>query len=286
MQTVESLVDLRNTVHTWKQAGQSVALVPTMGNLHEGHLRLVDFAHTRADRVMVSIFVNPLQFGQGEDFDRYPRTGEEDARQLVSRQADLLYLPTVDVMYPRDAGQMTRVSVPGLSGRYCGQSRPGHFDGVATVVCKLLNQAQPDIAVFGEKDYQQLMIIQRLVADLDIPVKIAGVPTVREADGLAMSSRNGYLDQAEREQAPALYQTLQQLASDCSNEPPNFRALEKEGANLLEQAGFRTDYVAICRKQDLEPATDRDHDLVILCAAYLGKTRLIDNINVTVDQHA
>jgi len=282
MQTVESLVDLRNAVHTWKQAGESVALVPTLGNLHEGHLQLVDFARTRADRVVVSIFVNPLQFGQGEDLNSYPRTEVEDARLLVTRQTDLLYLPDVAVMYPRDPEQMTRVAVPGLSERYCGESRPGHFEGVATVVCKLLNQVQPDIGVFGQKDYQQLLIIQRLVTDLDIPVKIAAAPTVREDDGLAMSSRNRYLNYQQRCQATGLSKMLGTLSQSCKNGHEDYRALEHEGMKILEQAGFRPDYVAICRKHDLEPAVKEDRELVILGAAYLGKARLIDNISVTV----
>ncbi|HED17202.1 MAG TPA: pantoate--beta-alanine ligase [Gammaproteobacteria bacterium] len=282
MQTVESLLDLRNAVHTWKQAGESVALVPTLGNLHEAHLQLVDFARTRADRVVVSIFVNPLQFGLGEDFNSYPRTETEDARLLATRETDLLYLPGVAVMYPRDAQSMTRVVVPGLSDRYCGESRPGHFEGVATVVCKLLNQVQPDIGVFGKKDYQQLLVIERLVADLDMPVKIAGVETVREHDGLAMSSRNRYLDDQQRSQATGLSKMLGTLAQSCKKGHQDYRALESEGIKILEQAGFRPDYVVICRKNDLEPATGNDHDLVILGAGYLGKARLIDNISVTV----
>jgi len=282
MQTVESLVDLRNAVHTWKLAGESVALVPTLGNLHEGHLQLVDFARTRADRVVVSIFVNPLQFGPGEDFNNYPRTETEDARLLATRQTDLLYLPVVEVMYPHDAQHMTRVSVPGLSDRYCGESRPGHFEGVATVVCKLLNQVQPDMGVFGQKDYQQLRVIERLVADLDMPVKIAGVPTVRESDGLAMSSRNRYLNELQRSQATGLSKMLGTLAQSCENGHEDYRALEQTGIKILEQAGFRADYVAICRKHDLEPATVKDRELVILGAGYLGKARLIDNISVTI----
>lgn len=282
MQTVESLIDLRNAVHTWKLAGESVALVPTMGNLHEGHLQLVDFAHTRADRVVVSIFVNPLQFGQDEDFDSYPRTAAEDARLLATRQTDLLYLPTVAVMYPQQPERMTHVVVPGLSERYCGRSRPGHFDGVATVVCKLLNQVQPDISVFGNKDYQQLLVIERMVADLDIPVKVTGMPTVRDSDGLALSSRNRYLNDKQRSQATVLYQMLGSLAQRCVNGAEDFRALEKEGMKILEQAGFKPDYVAICRQHDLEPATDKDRGVIILGAAYLGKARLIDNISVTV----
>ena len=282
MQTVESLVDLRNAVHTWKQAGESVALVPTMGNLHEGHLQLVDFAHTRADRVVVSIFVNPLQFGQGEDFNTYPRTEAEDARLLATRQTDLLYLPTVAVMYPHDSEHMTRVAVPGLSERYCGASRPGHFEGVATVVCKLLNQVRPDIGIFGQKDYQQLLIIQRMVADLNMPVKIAGAATVRESDGLAMSSRNRYLSDQQRSKAPSLSKMLGTLAQSCESGAEDYRVLENKGMKILEQAGFRPDYVAICRKHDLEPAAGEDRELVILGAAYLGKARLIDNICVTV----
>ena len=280
MKTVHTVAGVRETVGEWKGGGLRVALVPTMGNLHAGHLRLVERALEGADRVVVSVFVNPLQFGPAEDFEAYPRTPEADARQLESAGADLLYLPSVQVMYPRPAGAQTRVEVPGLADILCGATRPGHFAGVATVVCKLFNQVQPDVAVFGEKDFQQLMVIRRMVADLDCPVEIVGQETVREADGLALSSRNRYLDEGERKAAPLLQRTLRSVADALRAGRRDFTGLEEEAAARLDAAGFRTDYVSIRRSRALEIPDAGDRGLVVLAAAALGKARLIDNVRL------
>jgi pantoate--beta-alanine ligase len=283
MITVETVADLRRSVAGWRAAGQRVALVPTMGNLHEGHLDLVRKARTLADRVVVTIFVNPLQFGQGEDFASYPRTLINDSDKLSGVKADLLFTPTVDEMYHRPQELQTKVEVPGLSALFCGASRAGHFIGVATVVCKLFNMAQPDIALFGEKDYQQLLVIRQMVEDLALPVEIQGLPTVREVDGLARSSRNGYLTDSERTIAPALYRQLQHTLTALKRGQSDFPALEQQAIANLESEGFRPDYYAIRRAENLaEPSRD-DKSLVILAAAYLGKARLIDNIQVTLD---
>ncbi|MBS1222574.1 MAG: pantoate/beta-alanine ligase, partial [Proteobacteria bacterium] len=212
MQTVHTIAELRAQVVAWKRAGERVAFVPTMGNLHRGHIHLVERARALAPRTVASIFVNPMQFGPSEDFAAYPRTLEADSRQLEAAGLDLLFSPSVAEMYPRPLEQMTQVTVPDLPAVLCGASRPGHFTGVTTVVSKLLNMTQPDIAVFGEKDWQQLVIIRRMAADLDMPVEIIGVPTVREPDGLALSSRNGYLSAGERAIAPTLYATLRATA--------------------------------------------------------------------------
>jgi len=208
--TVSDVGELRTRIESWRRGG-NVAFVPTMGNLHAGHLSLVQVARAKADRVVASVFVNPLQFGAGEDFDSYPRTLERDAEMLEREGTDLLFAPTVQTMYPKPQDEQTRVEVPGISGLLCGATRPGHFAGVATVVCKLFNMVQPDLAFFGKKDFQQLMVIRRMVEDLAMPVRIAGVETMREADGLAMSSRNGYLTNAERQVAPGLYKTLTEV---------------------------------------------------------------------------
>ena len=280
MITVNAVDDLRAQIDTWRRGG-NVAFVPTMGNLHAGHLSLVKEARKIADRVVASIFVNPLQFGAGEDFENYPRTFERDSEMLIEEGTDLLFAPPVEVMYPKPQADQTRVEVPGLSELLCGAHRPGHFVGVATVVCKLFNMVQPDIAVFGNKDYQQLMVIRRMVEDLAMPVAIVGVETMREADGLAMSSRNGYLGAQERALAPMLYRTLGDLAVRLGDGEDDFYRLEEEAAAALDGAGFRTDYIAIRRASDLLDPVPGDTELVILAAAYLGKARLIDNIEVT-----
>ncbi|WP_260294692.1 pantoate--beta-alanine ligase [Sedimenticola hydrogenitrophicus] len=283
MITVETVADLRHTIARWRAAGERVALVPTMGNLHEGHLDLVRKARSLADRVVVSIFVNPLQFGEGEDFAAYPRTLLDDSDKLSAVAADLLFTPPVDEVYRRPRSEQTRIEVPGLSGQFCGASRPGHFVGVATVVCKLFNMVQPDLALFGEKDYQQLLVIRRMVEDLAIPVTIHGLPTVREVDGLARSSRNGYLSDAERTIAPVLYRQLQQTVADIKQRKHDLAALERQALSRLEAEGFTPDYYAIRRAADLaEPGPD-DKSLVILAAAYLGKARLIDNIQLDLE---
>ncbi|MCQ8105609.1 pantoate--beta-alanine ligase [Methylomonas sp. SURF-2] len=276
MRIVKNIKDLRCVIGEWRQNGQSIAFVPTMGNLHAGHLQLVKTAQLQAHRVVVSIFVNPAQFGPNEDFASYPRTEQQDEDKLTACGADLLFLPDVGEMYPNPL--QTKVSVQGLSTLHCGASRPGHFDGVALVVCKLLNMVQPDLLFLGEKDFQQLAVIRTMVADLNIPVTIQGVPTVREADGLAMSSRNGYLTPAERQLAPLLYRALCDARAEALSDTADFPAIIERQSQALRNAGFELDYLRICRRADLLPADKSDTDLVILIAAKLGKTRLIDNI--------
>ncbi|MFM8341703.1 MAG: pantoate--beta-alanine ligase [Methylomonas sp.] len=276
MQTVSSVEALRSQVRQWRQAGLSVAFVPTMGNLHDGHLQLVNHAKQQADKVVVSIFVNPTQFGPNEDFASYPRTEQQDQQHLVACETDLLFLPSVETLYPK--GSQTQISVTGLSSLHCGAHRPGHFDGVALIVCKLLNIVQPDLLLLGEKDFQQLAVIRSMVADLNIPVSIQGVATVRESDGLAMSSRNGYLSEPQREIAPQLYQALMSARDAILAGNPDFQAISDQQIQALQQAGFSVDYFNICRTNDLAPAGDDDQNLVILVAARLGKTRLIDNV--------
>lgn len=276
MHIVNTVSKLRDAVRAWRLAGQSVALVPTMGNLHSGHLALVEEAKKTADRVVVSIFVNPTQFGVGEDFETYPRTEHEDRQKLNASGADLLFLPAVSDVYTPDA--KTVVSVTGLSKCYCGASRPGHFDGVATIVCKLFNMVQPDVALFGLKDFQQLTVIRTMVRDLDIPIEIVGVPTVREASGLAMSSRNGYLTVEEKTVAPKLYQSLCTAREAVLAGRQSYQEIEAQALQFLQEAGFQPDYFAICRASDLKKADEDDKELVLLAAAKLGKTRLIDNI--------
>jgi pantoate--beta-alanine ligase len=275
MHSVNTVEALRSLIHTWKAAGDSIAFVPTMGNLHAGHFQLVKAAKEKADKVVVSIFVNPTQFGAGEDFDSYPRTEAQDQEQLCAINTDLLFQPSVSEMYAPDA--KTVVSVTGLSELYCGASRVGHFDGVATVVCKLFNMVQPKVALFGQKDFQQLAVIRTMVKDLNIPVDIIGIETVREANGLAMSSRNGYLNQAEQQLAPLLYQSLCK-AREAILTGRNYTSVEQRALLTLQQAGFQPDYFRVCRSNDLAPAHINDTELVLLVAAKLGKTRLIDNL--------
>ncbi|MEW8030504.1 MAG: pantoate--beta-alanine ligase [Candidatus Thiodiazotropha sp.] len=279
METITEVEILRKRIGSWRKAGEMIGFVPTMGNLHEGHLALVDAARKRSDRSVVSIFVNPMQFGEGEDYESYPRTLEPDRRKLEQAGVDLLFAPSANTIYPQGNQAQTRVEVPELSDILCGASRPGHFIGVATIVCKLFNYVQPDIAVFGEKDYQQLMVIRRMVADLAIPVEILGLPTVREADGLAKSSRNGYLSTDERKRAPKLYEILKATAKSLKEGERNYALLEANGLDLLRSAGFRPDYFTIRQADDLMPPAREEQDLVVLAAAYMGTTRLIDNLN-------
>ena len=276
MQTVSSVEALRSQVRQWRQAGLSIAFVPTMGNLHDGHIQLVTQAKQQADKVVVSIFVNPTQFGPNEDFASYPRTEQQDQQRLVACDTDLLFLPGVETLYPN--GSQTQISVTGLSSLHCGAHRPGHFDGVALIVCKLLNIVQPDLLLLGEKDFQQLAVIRTMVADLNMPVSIQGVATVRESDGLAMSSRNGYLSEQQRQIAPQLYQALISAREAILAGNTDLQAVSEQQIQALQQAGFSVDYFNICRSNDLAPAGDDDQDLVILVAARLGKTRLIDNV--------
>jgi pantoate--beta-alanine ligase len=276
MRTVNTVSELRNAVREWRSAGQSVALVPTMGNLHAGHLALVSKAKEKADRVVVSIFINPTQFGVGEDFESYPRTEQEDQEKLNSSGADLVFLPAVSEVYASDA--KTIVSIAGLSEWYCGASRPGHFDGVATVVCKLFNIVQPDTALFGLKDFQQLTVIRTMVRDLNFPIEIVGVETVREASGLAMSSRNGYLSADEKAVAAKLYQSLCIARDAILAGQQSYEEIENSALLFLRDCGFQPEYFVVCRAGDLKKAGMDDVDLVLLAAARLGKTRLIDNI--------
>ncbi len=270
-------IELRRQIVAWRAQGERIAFVPTMGNLHAGHLSLVEAGHRYAERVAVSIFVNPLQFGPKEDLEAYPRTLDADRQALVQLGCDLLFVPSVQTLYPRGLDAQTRVEVPGLSDILCGLSRPGHFVGVATVVCKLFNLVQPDIAIFGEKDFQQLLILRRMVEDLAIPVEVIGMPTVREPDGLAMSSRNGYLTPEERAVAPALYRVLNEVAAALRS-GLSIKEAECAGIESLRIAGFRPDYLSVRRAEDLAPPGPEDRRLVILAAAYLGRARLIDHV--------
>lgn len=278
MQTVQTITEVRGRIALWRNQGQRIAFVPTMGNLHAGHMHLVRQAGQLADRVVVSIFVNPTQFGVNEDFASYPRTLAEDSLKLAENGAHLLFTPGVSEVYPRGIGNTTRVEVPGLSHILCGACRPGHFAGVATVVSILLNIVQPDMALFGEKDYQQLLVIRRMVADLCMPVQVLGVPTVREPDGLAMSSRNGYLSVEERARASRLYQALCEARDRIAGGETDLAVIETGAAQALTGAGFRVDYFSVRRADDLEPPAPGDRTLMILAAAWLGKARLIDNL--------
>ncbi len=261
------------------------ALVPTMGNLHAGHIFLVEKANSLADRVVASIFINPLQFGPNEDYHSYPRSFEQDSEKLEQAGVDVLFAPTVEEMYPRGLEHGSRVSVPSaLSGILCGASRPGHFTGVATVVNMLFNVVQPNIALFGEKDYQQLRIIQRMVSDLHIAVEIVGVPTQREEDGLALSSRNKYLSAEQRDIAPRLYSLLRALADRLRAGERDYPRLERETLDRLAGQGFKPDYVAIRRESDLMPPGEDDTQFRLFVAAWLGQARLIDNLAVDLEQ--
>ena len=280
MLIISSIVELQTIVKSWKAAGESIALVPTMGNLHAGHLSLVNNAQQHANRVIVSIFVNPTQFGPGEDFTNYPRTLNEDQKRLNNHAVDLLFLPACETLYDPDAS--TQITVNVLSEQHCGAFRPGHFSGVATIVAKLFNLVQPEFAFFGEKDFQQLLIIRKMVRDLNFPIIIKSAPTVREPDGLAMSSRNSYLNQQQRELAPLLYQTLCAAKQQIEAGESDYTALEVVYLQQLQQAGFIPEYFSICRIHDLAPATQKDTEIVILTAAKLGKPRLIDNITFSL----
>ncbi|RMV74059.1 Pantothenate synthetase [Pseudomonas caricapapayae] len=281
MNTVKTVQELRAAVARARSEGKRIALTPTMGNLHSGHAALVAKADQRADFVVATIFVNPLQFGPNEDLATYPRTLAADQEKLLQAGCNLLFTPSVEEMYPHGMADQTLVSVPHLSQGLCGASRPGHFEGVATVVSKLFNMVQPDLAIFGEKDFQQLAVIRAMVRDLNMPIQIIGEPTVRAHDGLALSSRNGYLNDDQRAAAPALYQAIRQTADAINAGERDFDALLTGKRQQLEAAGFRIDYLEIRDATSLRPATDEDRDLVILAAAFLGKTRLIDNLHLT-----
>jgi len=283
MQIYNRVATLRQALAEERAQGRTLALVPTMGNLHEGHMQLVRLARQHCDRVAVSIFVNPLQFGLNEDWERYPRTLEADIARLETEDCDFLFHPSEKEIYPNGMADQTRVVVPTMTDILCGASRPGHFEGVTTVVAKLFNIVQPDQAVFGIKDYQQLAVIRRMVEDLCIPVAIVPAPIAREDDGLAMSSRNSYISAAERPRVTVLYQALcwcrDQIQVDGRRD---FAALEQEAARRIEGAGFRPDYVSICNARTLDPAAHDDGEMVVLGAMYTMGARLIDNVTLTL----
>lgn len=277
MQTLSQIDRLRETLAQQRAMGHRIALVPTMGNLHSGHIHLVEQARHYADVVVCTIFVNPMQFGPNEDLDAYPRTLDQDQEKLNVAHCDFLFIPTAAEMYPLGHAQHTVVSVPGLSNGYCGTSRPGHFDGVATVVSKLFNMVQPHTALFGLKDYQQFRVIQKMVADLCLPIEVIGVPTQREPSGLALSSRNGYLSPAQKAKAVALFETLQ-WASEALLQGAAIDGVESQAKQRLVAADFKPDYFSVCEAHSLAAASPQDKALVILAAAWMGKTRLIDNL--------
>jgi len=280
LETLNRIHTVRERVAAWREEGAQVGLVPTMGNLHEGHLSLVRLARERAGRVVVSIFVNPLQFGRGEDFDSYPRTSERDRDLLAKEGVDLVFAPTAFEMYPVGVDRTTIVDSPEFSGILEGQFRPGHFCGVATVVTKLFNIVAPDVAVFGEKDFQQLLVIRRLVRDLCLPIEVVGGTIVRDDDGLAMSSRNHYLSPAERRRAPQLHRALSAARRRIVDGERRWDDIEAEGMRALARDGFEPDYFAVRSAQDLLPPREGGEELVVLTAARLGTTRLIDNVRV------
>jgi pantoate--beta-alanine ligase len=278
MDTVTTVAAVREQVRRWRSEGRRVAFVPTMGNLHAGHLSLIEAARRHGERFIASIFVNPMQFGPNEDYAQYPRTPTKDADMLTAAGCNLMFMPDVAEIYPNGSERATRVDVPSLSRVLDGEIRPGHFEGVSTIVATLFHIVEPDVAIFGEKDFQQLTIIRRMVADLCMAVEIVGAPTVRDSDGLAMSSRNQYLTPAEREVAPRIYQALQAAANRLQAGDTELSSIERTGVQALTTAGMKPDYFSVRRAQDLgAPAPDTTH-LVVLTAARLGKARLIDNI--------
>ncbi len=280
MKTVETLIALRAEIKAARAAGKTIGFVPTMGNLHEGHMILVDKAAQDCDFVVTSIFVNPLQFNDIDDLGRYPRTLAADQQHLVDRDCDLLFFPSVDEMYPHGQDSQSTVHVPDVSEGLCGSSRPGHFDGVSTVVSKLFHMVMPDSAFFGEKDYQQLAVIRKMTTDLNMAIHIVGVPTCREDNGLAMSSRNHHLSEQERTTAGHIYEQLTQLKDAIAAGNKDFDQLCQQSKKTLSQHGFAPDYIEVRHGKTLKPATDTDTELVILIAAILGKARLIDNITL------
>jgi len=280
MRQVNTVSDLRAACKVWRERGETIGLVMTMGNLHAGHLALVEKAKELADHVVATIFVNPMQFDKADDLAAYPRTLTEDSRKLEHAGVEILFVPSDKEIYPNGAASNAQVTVPGFVDRLEGQSRPGHFVGVATVVNKVFNMVNPDVSVFGEKDIQQLVMIQKMVKDLNMPIDVVGLATKREADGLAMSSRNGYLTEAERAIAPAFNAVLSELVKSLRTEKTDYRQLESNALQALEDAGFGRDYVEICRYEDFEPAILGDKNLIVVAAAWLGKARLIDNIRV------
>lgn len=279
---INDKTELREQLAEWRDAGEHVAIVPTMGSLHAGHISLVNAARDHAERIVVSVFVNPTQFGDGEDYDGYPRSFDKDTRRLRKVSADVLFSPDVDTVYPFGLDEATRITVPGLTENFCGSFRPGHFDGVTTVVARLFALVQPDVAIFGQKDYQQQLVIRRMVEDLNLPIEIVTAPTVRENDGLAMSSRNAYLTEVERELAPVLHELLTATGDALRAGSRDFGDLEATAMQRLQEVGFRPEYFAVRRAADLGEPGDVVNELVILAAAWLGRARLIDNVVVRI----
>jgi pantoate--beta-alanine ligase len=279
--TISNIESLRGQIRQWRQQGLTVGFVPTMGNLHQGHMTLIAKARQHADRVVASIFVNPLQFDRADDLANYPRTLERDQIALTDASADLLFTPTPELMYPQGLEAETKVTVPGIGDMLEGAQRPGHFQGVATVVTKLFNLVAPDIACFGEKDFQQLALIRKMTADLMLPIEIIGVPIVRYDDGLAMSSRNSLLNEAQRAIAPRLAQTMQELGEQLK-QGHDVKTLVTKASQSLNDAGFQTDTIDVVDAQNLMPLQKNSQQAVILMAAFLGKTRLIDNLVVDI----
>lgn len=283
MKIFHTINGLRDDLCQAREQGKRIALVPTMGNLHDAHLELIRIAQQHCDVVVCSIFVNALQFGLNEDWDRYPRTLEADIEKLQSVGCDLLFHPTDNEMYPNGLDTQTRVVCSAMTHMLCGASRPGHFEGVTTVVTKLFNIVQPHEAVFGAKDYQQLAVIRRMVEDLCMDIRITAAPIHRESDGLAMSSRNGYITAGERSRVTVLFNTLASIAEAIRNGEKDFSTLERDGKQRIEQAGFRVDYLAVCNSKTLEPAAQDDREITILGAMYTSAARLIDNVSLTLE---
>jgi pantoate--beta-alanine ligase len=281
METVTTIAAVRERVRGWHREGHRVAFVPTMGNLHAGHVSLIEAARQRGQRFVASIFVNPMQFGPNEDFAHYPRTPRDDERMLAAAGCSLMFMPDVAEIYPNGAERATRIEVPGVSRILEGESRPGHFEGVSTIVAKLFHIVEPDVAVFGEKDFQQLVVIRRMVADLCMPVEIVAAPTVRDADGLAMSSRNQYLTGEERALAPRIHAALSAAARRLAAGDAEFTSIERAGFVELEAAGLRPDYFAVRLAADLGSPDAQSRELVVLAAARLSRARLIDNVRAT-----
>jgi pantoate--beta-alanine ligase len=278
MITTAVISTIREQVNTWRAKGETIAFVPTMGNLHQGHITLVNEAKKRADHVVVSIFVNPMQFGPKEDLDGYPRTLAQDSEKLANAGTELLFTPTPEIIYPKGLAQQTFIEVPDIGDELCGKSRPGHFRGVATIVAKLFNIVQPDMALFGRKDFQQLMIIKTMVEDLSMPIEVIGIETIREESGLAMSSRNGYLTADEKHNAAALKRAIDSVISAVQHKKSPQHAIEL-AVQQLKAAGFTPDYFELRNADTLRQATAEDNQLVVIAAAYLGKARLIDNVS-------
>lgn len=278
MMTTAAISTIREHVKAWRAKGETVAFVPTMGNLHQGHITLVNEAKKRADHVVVSIFVNPMQFGPKEDLDGYPRTLAQDSEKLINAGTALLFTPTPEIIYPKGLAQQTYIEVPNIGDELCGASRPGHFRGVATIVAKLFNIVQPDMALFGRKDFQQLLIIKTMVEDLSMPIEIIGIDTIREASGLAMSSRNGYLSADEKHNAAALKRAIDSVIHAIKRNEDQQQAIEL-ALEQLKNAGFTPDYFDVRNANTLAQATANDNQLVVIAAAYLGKARLIDNVS-------